>query len=426
MAALVNASVTVIAGLATTFAAGMVVSYGLQFLIRDHNLRQTLTRFRKRQQSALQALKDIEAACESVLVPALEELGRSWHASSTGNLNGMEGHQSFWSSDLGAVASEGLRYRRWQRMQRAAAVVPYAHESRSLVPIGKHGAPTAVIVDAARSKFSVVKSSRLDRDDISTTHSHAPVGNMLLHPTVSSMSPSDRDSARRRLMELDQQAVRLLEKLESIHPGDMAEDLVVPHLASIQHAQQQQNQQSELASSHLSPKNQNSSPTPAVATTSTVILAPSSISIATSLSSISSVITSSSVVLSKFITPSTPCFSFHTFLYYHSRRIYQHNNIRHFHFIIRANLLGIIIITLLCTPPLSVDLSFASLPLIIDSISLDDATVTHIRSCVETCRSRKQAAVLRLRQVLNEVDRLLDALDEVDEAETCGGIGGVF
>ncbi|KAJ3215051.1 hypothetical protein HDU67_000940 [Dinochytrium kinnereticum] len=320
MTSLVNLSLTVIAGLATTLAASVVVSYGLQFLIRDHNLRQTLTRFRKRHQTVMHALREIEAACESILLPALEDLGRSpWSTLSTRRA----------VSDVGVVAVEGVRYRRrmTQRGKGGGVVI----------------AATAV-VDAARSKFNA--STRLDAD---VEGAVALVG----MPVVP--SAADREIVRRRLMELDEQAVRLLERLESIQPGDMAVD-VADHLDI----------------------------------TSTSSISASSAPLTPFAPTPTSIITSSHSTITTTSSPTS---------------------------------------TSLISAPLTSSVDFlTSLPLIIDSVSLDTATASHIHTCVESCKSRKVAAVLRLKNVLDEVDRLLDALggdvSEGSETSVASSIGG--
>ncbi|KAJ3095823.1 hypothetical protein HDU97_006483 [Phlyctochytrium planicorne] len=55
------------------------------------------------------------------------------------------------------------------------------------------------------------------------------------------------------------------------------------------------------------------------------------------------------------------------------------------------------------------------MPLLLDSVTLDPTTATHIQACVDTCKTRKNAAMMRLRWLVVEVERLLEVVSDEDE-----------
>ncbi|KAJ3299375.1 hypothetical protein HDU76_006317 [Blyttiomyces sp. JEL0837] len=187
----INFSVTLIAGIATTLAAGVVVSVGLQFLIKDHNRSKTLMRFKKRRKAILLALKKAEAECDSILTPWLDELKKSiW-----GNTSVEE-----WS-----VVGDGEDMGSEEKVD------------------GDDKVPTPVKKSSSGIKRKVHLSSKRS-GSVSLSSSATTV--------VGPMSTTERAKTEKKLRELDEMCIRLLEKLDTVRPSDMALDLVPTSISS--------------------------------------------------------------------------------------------------------------------------------------------------------------------------------------------------
>ncbi|KAJ3113527.1 hypothetical protein HDU96_003309 [Phlyctochytrium bullatum] len=199
---LVNLSLTVLTGLATTLAAGVVVSFGLHFLIRDHNLRTTLDRFRKRHDAVILALREIEASCESMLAPALEDLAIMWSVSQHSSLTPSPSPPSHHSK----ISSRAL-------------LSPIDSIDAVDAAIAKYNPRSSATSSSSSTPSSSTQALSDTDSDVHTPHSHH-----LHHRRRTSVT--DREATLRRLMELDDHVLGLLERLDSINPSDLAVDMV--------------------------------------------------------------------------------------------------------------------------------------------------------------------------------------------------------
>ncbi|KAJ3260722.1 hypothetical protein HDU77_001242 [Chytriomyces hyalinus] len=69
-----HTSVTVFAGVVATFATGVAITVGLQIMIRSHNTRKTMSRFKRRKRNAMAVFKDTEKYLTCTLSPQLAVL----------------------------------------------------------------------------------------------------------------------------------------------------------------------------------------------------------------------------------------------------------------------------------------------------------------------------------------------------------------
>ncbi|KAJ3228195.1 hypothetical protein HDU81_006267 [Chytriomyces hyalinus] len=69
-----HTSVTVFAGVVATLATGVAITVGLQIMIRSHNTRKTMSRFKRRQRNAMALLKETENYLTCTLTPQMAVL----------------------------------------------------------------------------------------------------------------------------------------------------------------------------------------------------------------------------------------------------------------------------------------------------------------------------------------------------------------
>ncbi|KAI8836216.1 hypothetical protein BJ741DRAFT_606108 [Chytriomyces cf. hyalinus JEL632] len=69
-----HTSVTVFAGMVATLATGVAITVGLQIMIRSHNTRKTMSRFKRRKRNAMAVFKDTEKYLACTLSPQLAVL----------------------------------------------------------------------------------------------------------------------------------------------------------------------------------------------------------------------------------------------------------------------------------------------------------------------------------------------------------------
>ncbi|KAJ3296401.1 hypothetical protein HK104_001629 [Borealophlyctis nickersoniae] len=174
---LFNLTITVAIGLACTIATGVAVTYGFQHLIRDHNISALRKEFKREQRKFREQLKSIEDEVVGAIAGQLKMVG---HA--------IRDPKETESTGTGVVSVEG---------DGAAG---------SSIP----GIPTAGIASSRRSQSS--PSPQLDERRRTRSRSGSP---SISIPPIPPVDPSNVD---RRLREIDDQLVRLLERLDALHP----------------------------------------------------------------------------------------------------------------------------------------------------------------------------------------------------------------
>ncbi|KAJ3408099.1 hypothetical protein HDU80_006938 [Chytriomyces hyalinus] len=153
-----HTSVTVFAGVVATLATGVAITVGLQIMIRSHNTRKTMSRFKRRKKNAMAVFKDTEKYLTCTLSPQLAVLRKIV----------FEGVASETSSTAASSNKTVLQLRELEEMllrslERLDAVRPDAIAEETLSPecSGLSG-----ITDGAGTRSTTALESCKMREDI--------------------------------------------------------------------------------------------------------------------------------------------------------------------------------------------------------------------------------------------------------------------
>ncbi|KAI9352255.1 hypothetical protein DFJ73DRAFT_830295 [Zopfochytrium polystomum] len=179
-------SLTVLAGLATTAAAGLVVSVGILLLVRSHNSKKSFARFKKRRRAVVAAIKAVDAECDAAIVPRYNALWESCsaYASAAAAAAGLQ-CTSTWTPDDGGLS---------------------CCPAHSLPP-----SPSSVQAPSLSMRKLTATSTG---PEAAAPRASTP----LIYPPTSA-------NVQKVIVELDERITRLLEKLDGIRIHDMAEGL---------------------------------------------------------------------------------------------------------------------------------------------------------------------------------------------------------
>ncbi|KAJ3417124.1 Intersectin 1 (SH3 domain protein) [Chytridiales sp. JEL 0842] len=195
----INLSVTIIAGIATTLATGAIVSIGLQYLIKDHNHRKTVARFKRKRKGIVTALNTVEQECDVVLGNSLLEV------------------KSLMYKPIDDVAVDSSN-----TMATAGAPSTNSSIPASSSPDSANVTPTS---SRSSSKSSSPKRTNLKKVDSKEPLNESSKTSITLSSTeLKPITAAERRQIEKRLRELDEYLIRLLEKIDAIRPAEMAVD----------------------------------------------------------------------------------------------------------------------------------------------------------------------------------------------------------
>ncbi|KNC96215.1 uncharacterized protein SPPG_08368 [Spizellomyces punctatus DAOM BR117] len=187
---LLHLSLKIAVGVACTVATGVAVTYVTRYLIRDHNSTASRRELRARKRRVLDVLRGIEAECVDIIEPQIQTVCEA--------LDGV------------APAAE-------------AALATGAFQVTESRQTKKRGQKTSV-EKKLRVATRTPKSSAPD-SPLSATTSLTSLPSPTSSTTSISMSPliplMNTSTVDRRLHEIDDQLVRLLEKLDAVSPQDI-------------------------------------------------------------------------------------------------------------------------------------------------------------------------------------------------------------
>ncbi|KAI8826055.1 uncharacterized protein EV422DRAFT_515136 [Fimicolochytrium jonesii] len=175
-----NLALKLAVGVACTVATGVVVSYGLQYLIADHNAVASKRALREQKRKAWESLKSIEADLEKTIQPRLNVVRQV--------LEGTDG-------SLASSPKAGPQQRPAVSRTSTSASISSPTKAASL--------PRA----SSRTPSPTSKAPRSSRSPSSAS--------------CETLSSSDVD---RRLRDVDNLLLQVLEKLDSVRPADVADN----------------------------------------------------------------------------------------------------------------------------------------------------------------------------------------------------------
>ncbi|TPX71769.1 hypothetical protein SpCBS45565_g00992 [Spizellomyces sp. 'palustris'] len=194
---LLHLSLKIAVGVACTVATGVAVTYVTRYLIRDHNSTASRRELRARKRRVLDVLRGIEAECVDIVEPQIQTVCEA--------LDGV------------APAAEAA----------LATGAFQVTESRQTKKRGQRTSVEKKLRVATQTKKASAPDSPLSATSLTSLPSPTSSTTIItMSPLIPLMNTSTVD---RRLHEIDDQLVRLLEKLDTVSPQDI---IVLPYISS--------------------------------------------------------------------------------------------------------------------------------------------------------------------------------------------------
>ncbi|KAI9095611.1 hypothetical protein DFS34DRAFT_184321 [Phlyctochytrium arcticum] len=237
---ILHLSLKIAVGVACTVATGVAFTYGLQYLIRDHNATALRRELRIQKKRALDVLRGIERECKEQVIPRIGDVRDRIGGPSLPKLGGSmlapAAEALSMSSDDEVVRVSGA----FSRLSRTPSTSPERLDKLSSTLHGSYIAvASAPPSPSSQSSYSIPNSPYVPAMSSPLAHnSHSLRSSPPLSPSssISSSSPvtaSTKSLTERSLREIDDHLLRLLEQLDAVQPQDIPASLSSLDMSSI-------------------------------------------------------------------------------------------------------------------------------------------------------------------------------------------------
>ncbi|KAJ3014260.1 hypothetical protein HKX48_005242 [Thoreauomyces humboldtii] len=194
---LLSLSLKIAVGVACTAATGIFVTYACQYIIRDHNALALRREVRARKRKVLDLLVGIECECIEAVEPQIQAVRHLLEGAASG------------------VEERKEEVSRRSRGDDAARRRKRAHDGSSTTT-------TALKRQSSTSSVTSSVHSVLSKDPVAAIPTPSSIPPSPTTTSSSSTVNSSHPAVDRKLAEVDDTLLRILERLDAVHPADIS------------------------------------------------------------------------------------------------------------------------------------------------------------------------------------------------------------